>query len=93
MISVGTMVEREFVDVKNEPWLCLGVDPRVGQLLVIEDLIVKIKIDPSFNILFWTFDVIILIFLSLYGSFISSWLSIFRFVDITVLLENGMNGA
>ena len=52
MITVGTMVEREFVDVKNEPWLCLGVDPRVGQLLVIEDLIGKIKIDPSFSILF-----------------------------------------
>ena len=52
MITVGTMVERGFVNVNNEPWLCLGVDPRVGQLLVIEDLIGKIKIDPSFSILF-----------------------------------------
>ena len=51
MITVGTMVERGFVDVNNEPWLCLGVDPRV-RLLVIEDLIGKIKIDPSFSILF-----------------------------------------
>ena len=49
MMTVGTMVERGFVDVNNEPWLCLGVDPCVGQLLVIEDLIVKIKIDPSFS--------------------------------------------
>ena len=52
MITVGTMVERGFVNVNNEPWLCLGVDPRVGQLLVIEDLIGKIKIYPSFSILF-----------------------------------------
>jgi hypothetical protein len=49
MMTVGTMVERGFVDVNNEPWLCLGVNPRVGQLLVIEDLIEKIKIDPSFS--------------------------------------------
>ena len=27
MMTVGTMVERGFVDVNNEPWLCLGVDP------------------------------------------------------------------
>ena len=52
MITVGTMVERGFVDVNNEPWLCLGVDPRVEQLLVIEDLIWKIKIEPSLSILF-----------------------------------------
>ena len=52
MITVDTMVERGFVDINNEPWLCLGVDPCVRQLLVIEDLIGKIKIDPSFSILF-----------------------------------------
>ena len=50
MITVGTMVGKIFVNVNNEPWLCLGVDPRVGQLLVIEDPIGKIKIDPSFSI-------------------------------------------
>ena len=52
MITVGTMVERGFVDVNIEPWLCLGVDPRVGQLLVVEDLIRKIKVDPIFTISF-----------------------------------------
>ena len=52
MITVGTMVGKIFVNVNNEPWLCLGVDPRVEQLLVIADLILKIKIDPSFSILF-----------------------------------------
>ena len=52
MITVGTMVGKGLVNVNNEPWLCLGVGSCVGQLLVIEDLIGKIKIDPSFSILF-----------------------------------------
>ena len=43
MMTVGTMVERGFVDVNNEPWLCLGVDPRAGRLLAVEDLIGKKK--------------------------------------------------
>ena len=49
MITVGTMVERGFESVNNEPWLCLDVDPCIGKLLVIEDLIGKIQIDPIFS--------------------------------------------
>jgi hypothetical protein len=43
MITVGTLVERGFVGLNNEPWLCLGVNPHVGQLLVVVDLIGKKK--------------------------------------------------
>ena len=43
MITVGRMVERGFVKLNNEPWLCLGVDPRAGRLLAVEDLIGKKK--------------------------------------------------
>ena len=50
MITVGKMVERGFVDVNNEPWLCLGVNPRAGQVLAVKDQIGKIKNDPCFSI-------------------------------------------
>ena len=43
MVTVGTVVGRGFVGVDDEPWLCLGVDPRAGRLLAVEDLIGKIK--------------------------------------------------
>ena len=43
MVTVGTVVGRGFVGVDEEPWLCLGVDPRAGRLLAVEDLIGKKK--------------------------------------------------
>ena len=43
MVTVGTVVGRGFVGVDDEPWLCLGVDPRAGRLLAVEDLIGKKK--------------------------------------------------
>ena len=44
MVTVGTVVGRGFVGVDEEPWLCLGVDPRAGRLLAVEDRIEKKKI-------------------------------------------------
>ena len=43
MGTVGITVGRGFVSIDDEPWLCLGVDPRAGRLLAVEDLIGKKK--------------------------------------------------